>query len=114
MVYLVSFYWARRSEQLDPSDSSVVALTVGFPNSAAVGLPLLASVFGVQSDVTVATSLAVGAITVSPVTLAILEAHRYGSAREFDFGQFAGSLAGSLKRPLVWAPCWQWRLHLPA
>lgn len=104
VIYLASFLWALRGEQLGLSDSSVVALTVGFPNSAAVGLPLLASVFGMQSDVTVATSLAVGAITVSPITLAILEANRYGSARKFDLGQLAGSLARSLKRPLVWAP----------
>jgi malonate transporter and related proteins len=61
--YAVRFIWARFRENLHPSDSSVVALALGFPNSAAVGLPLLASVFGSQSTVTVATSLAIGSVT---------------------------------------------------
>lgn len=35
-VYVISFCWTRSRENLPPSDSSVVALTLGFPNSAAV------------------------------------------------------------------------------
>ena len=80
VLYAVSFVWTRFRENLNASDSSVVALTLGFPNSAAVGLPLLASVFGSRATVTVATSLAIGSITVSPITLAILERSRRGSA----------------------------------
>jgi malonate transporter len=108
VLYAVSFVWTRSRENLNASDSSVVALTLGFPNSAAVGLPLLASVFGSRATVTVATSLAIGSITVSPITLAILERSRRGSAGVFGnssaLRQIALSLIHSCKRPIVWAP----------
>ena len=79
-LYASSFWWSRSQERLSAAESSVVALTVGFPNSAAVGLPLLASVFGPRSAITVATSIAIGCITISPMTLMILEAS-HGSRR---------------------------------
>lgn len=113
VLYAVSFVWTRSREYLNASDSSVVALTLGFPNSAAVGLPLLASVFGSRATVTVATSLAIGSITVSPITLAILERSRRGSAGVSGTGlsgkssalrQITLSLIHSCKRPIVWAP----------
>ena len=113
VLYAVSFVWTRFRENLSASDSSVVALTLGFPNSAAVGLPLLASVFGSRATVTVATSLAIGSITVSPITLAILERSRRGSAGVSGTGlsgkssalrQITLSLIHSCKRPIVWAP----------
>jgi len=103
-LYALSFLWTRSKENLNSSDSSVVALTLGFPNSAAVGLPLLASVFGPQSTVTVATSLAVGSITVSPITLAILESkgNRAGAGSALRHSAF--SVMRSFKKPVVWAP----------
>jgi predicted permease len=104
VVYAISFFWTRSGEKLSPSDSSVVALTLSFPNSAAVGLPLLISVFGPQSTVTVATSLAVGSVTVSPITLAILEAGRDGSGGGLALKTLALSLIRSFKKPIVWAP----------
>lgn len=113
VLYAVSFVWTRSRENLNASDSSVVALTLGFPNSAAVGLPLLASVFGSRATVTVATSLAIGSITVSPITLAILERSRRGSAGISGTGisgkssalrQITLSLIHSCKRAIVWAP----------
>ena len=108
VLYAVSFVWTRFRENLNASDSSVVALTLGFPNSAAVGLPLLASVFGSRATVTVATSLAIGSITVSPITLAILERSRRGSAglsgKSSALRQITLSLIHSCKRPIVWAP----------
>jgi predicted permease len=104
VLFAITFLWTRWGENLNPSDSSVVALTLGFPNSAAVGLPLLASVFGSRSTVTVATSLAIGSITVSPITLAILEGSRRGSAGGSALRQIGLSLIHSFKRPIVWAP----------
>jgi malonate transporter and related proteins len=102
VVYGMSYVWSRKKDKLRPSDSSVVALTMGFPNAAAVGLPLLASVFGSEAIVAVATALAIGSITVSPITLAILEAERNGQG--FSPGRLGVSLAHSLKKPIVWAP----------
>ena len=104
VVYALSFLWTTYGMNLQASDSSVVALTVAFPNSAAVGLPLLASVFGSQATVTVAASLAIGSITITPITLAILEANRGGPGGGLTVSSVATSLLHSLKRPIVWAP----------
>ena len=104
VLYAVTFVWARSQEKLGASESSVLALRVSFPNSAAVGLALLASVFGPKSLVTVATSIALGSITVSAITLAILEAKQDSSAEGFSFRQVSRSLLRAGKRPIVWAP----------
>ena len=104
VLYALTFLWARSQEKLGTSESSVLALTVSFPNSAAVGLALLASVFGPKSLVTVATSIALGSITVSAITLAILEAKQDSSAEGFSFRQVSRSLLRAGKRPIVWAP----------
>jgi malonate transporter len=104
VLYALTFVWARSQEKLDTSESSVLALTVSFPNSAAVGLALLASVFGPKSLVTVATSIALGSITVSAITLAILEAKQDRTAEGFSFMRVSLSLLRAGKRPIVWAP----------
>src|ERR1700683_802779 len=104
VLYALTFLWARSSQKLGTSESADLALTVSFPNSAAVGLALLVSVFGPKSLVTVATSIALGSITVSAITLAILEAERESSAEGFSFRQVSRSLLRAGKRPIVWAP----------
>jgi malonate transporter and related proteins len=104
VLYAVSFVWTHSKEHLNDADSSVVALTVGFQNSAAVGLPLLAAVFGPQSTVAVATSIAIGSITVSPITLAILESSGKGSSGGVAIKTLALAVAHSFKKPIVWAP----------
>jgi malonate transporter and related proteins len=114
VLYGLSFFWARSGEKLRASDSGVLALTISFPNVAAVGLPLLADVFGAKSLVTVATSIALGSVTISVVTLALLEADGKGSIR-----QVGPSLARAVKKPIVWAPLLGFvfscaALHLPS
>ena len=104
VLYAISFLWARSKEHLSPADSSVFALTIGFPNSAAVGLPLLTSVFGTRSAIIVATSIAIGTITVSPLTLVILEASRGGSSDGFSWRNVVAPLMRSVSKPIVWAP----------
>jgi malonate transporter and related proteins len=103
-VYAMSFFWAHLLKKMSLSDSAVLALTLGFPNSAAVGLPLFASVFGPHSTVTVAVSLAVGSITVSALTLVILEARADGPRSGFGGDAIFSSLRRSIKNPIVWAP----------
>jgi malonate transporter and related proteins len=101
-LYAFTIFWLQSREKLGPADSSVVALTLAFPNSAAVGLPLLVSVFGPESTVTVAISLAIGAITVSPLTLGILEASR--SPEGISLKAITLSIIRSFKKAIVWAP----------
>src|SRR6202167_5014166 len=104
VLYAVSFFWARSSQKLRNSESADLALTVSFPNSAAVGLALLAPVYGSQSLVTVATSIALGSITISAITLAILDAERGPSGDGLSVRHFALSLLNSLKKPIVSSP----------
>jgi malonate transporter len=119
VLYVSTFFWARSGEKLPAPDSSVLALTISFPNVAAVGLPLLADIFGARSLVTVATSIALGSVTISAVTLAFLESDRGGSGDAFSFRQIALSLGRAVKRPIVWAPLLGFvfscaGLHLPS
>lgn len=103
-LYAATFYWSRTTQKLSLADSSVLALTVGFPNSAGVGLPLLADVFGEKSLVTVATSIALGCMTISVITLAILEAAADPSKTGLSFRQIGRCLFRTAKRPIVWGP----------
>jgi malonate transporter len=119
VLYGLSFFWARSGEKLRASDSGVLALTISFPNVAAVGLPLLADVFGVKSLVTVATSIALGSVTISVVTLAFLEADGKGPCDAISIRQVGPSLARAVKKPIVWAPLLGFvfscaALHLPS
>jgi predicted permease len=124
VLYGLSFLWARSGEKLRASDSGVLALTISFPNIAAIGLPLLADVFGAKSLVTVATSIALGSVTISVVTLAFLEADRGSSPGAISFDAFSirqvgPALARAVKKPIVWAPLLGFAfscaaLHLPS
>src|ERR1700677_995350 len=77
IVYFVIFglthFAAQRLGKNTAADSTVLALTLGFPNAAAVGLPLLLAAYGNGAVVSVAVAIAIGSITISPITLAMLE-----------------------------------------
>lgn len=72
-IYGLTFFLQRRLHGSTAAVSAVHSLTVAFPNCASIGLPLLGSVFGQQSALAVAIGIAVGSMTISPITLAILE-----------------------------------------
>jgi malonate transporter and related proteins len=100
LVYFCGIRWAK----LTPGGSAVLALTLAFPNLAAVGFPLLETTHGPTSDVAVAVGLAIGAITVSPITLAILEnsaGQRTGTTSKYLVVQ---SLTKAFRKSVVWAP----------
>lgn len=103
-LYLISYLWARRYQRMHASESSVMALTIGFPNVAAVALPLLTGAFGPNAAVTAALSLAIGSITISPLTLEILEAERQSRGCNISIRTMLRSLPGAVARPVVWAP----------
>ncbi|MEI9951278.1 MAG: AEC family transporter [Pseudomonadota bacterium] len=65
-VFIGTYYALRKLAQDTPANSAVLALTLGFPNVAGIGIPLLLAVYGPQASVTVAVAVAVGAITVTP------------------------------------------------
>jgi len=103
-LYLISYLWARRSQAMSISDASVMALTVGFPNSAAIALPLLDGVYGPESTVTAALSIVIGSITISPLTLALLEADKQSAGNGISIWQILHNFPRALIRPVVWAP----------
>ena len=105
VVAFVAAYYASRNLAKDTAaNSAVLALTVGFPNAAAVGFPLLLAVYGSQASVTVAVALALGAITITPITLAILEAGTSAAAKASHAARIRGALRRALKKPVFWAP----------
>src|SRR6202044_3638758 len=102
--YAASYIWARKSLKMSISDASVLALTVGFPNSAAVALPLLTTAYGPSSRVTAALSIAVGAITISPLTVALLESDKLSDGKGVSIPAVAIKFLRAFTRPVVWAP----------
>jgi predicted permease len=82
----------------------VATLTLGFPNHAGVGFPLLLAVYGPEASVTVAVGLAVGAITITPATLAILESGTSGGRTLSPAARIRVSLVRALQKPVFWAP----------
>jgi predicted permease len=101
------------------SDASVLALTVGFPNSAAVALPLLTTAYGPGSTVIAALSIAVGAITISPLTIALLESDKQSDGKSVSIQAIAIKFIRAFTRPVVWAPTLAlvsvyFGLHLPS
>lgn len=104
VLYVGCYLWGRRQWNMTVSDSAVVALTIGFPNCAAVALSLLSDVFGSEAVVAAALSLAVGAITVSPITLALLQLSSRKDASKISAAALARGVVRSFRQPVVWSP----------
>jgi malonate transporter and related proteins len=108
IVYFVVFglthLAAHRLGKSSAADSTVLALTLGFPNAAAVGLPLLLSAYGNDAVVSVAVAIAIGSITVSPITLAILESSTVEGQALSPRTRIFTSAWKAIKKPVVWAP----------
>lgn len=104
ILYWASYWFGRTVLQASPSDGAVLALTLGFPNVTAVGIPLLDAVYGKQTAATVAMGIAAGAMTISPITLAILEKSTM-AGHALPPGSIARSaILRAIRRPVVWAP----------
>jgi predicted permease len=115
----LSYIWARRWRGMSLSDASVLALTIGFPNSAAIALPLFRGAYGPESTVTAALSIVIGSITISPLTLALLEAAKHSGGNHVSATQILRSLPRALLQPVVWAPLVAlfgvfFQLHVPS
>ena len=88
--------------RLSPGENAVQSLGIGFPNYAAVGLPLLGSIIGPGSAVSVAASIAAGSVFISPLTLIVLEMR--GKAAGSSPQPIATTLFHSVSKPVVIAP----------
>jgi malonate transporter and related proteins len=103
-VFGLTHLAAQRLGKSTAADSTVLALTLGFPNSTAVGLPLLLAAYGNDAVVSVAVAIAIGAITISPITLAILESSTVEGQALSPMTRIWTSAWKAIKKPVVWAP----------
>jgi len=108
LVYLVLFFatlfFERKVFHSGAADSAVLSLTLAFPNATAVGIPLLDAVYGPSAAAATAMGIAIGAVTISPITLAILEHSTPKGHAKSQAAQVRSSLWRAVKRPVVWAP----------
>ena len=103
-LFVATYYASRHLAKDTAANSAVLALTLGFPNAAAVGITLLLAVYGPRASVTVAVAIAVGAITVTPITLVILESGTSAGGAISHAARIRASLWSALKNPVFRAP----------
>ncbi len=108
ITYAIVGWTQRKLFGLSLGDAAVETLTIAFPNFASIGLPLLLPIFGAQAALSVAIAIAVGSVTISPMTLALLELDK---ARNADAGhsvsagrQFLIALGHSVRKPIFVGP----------
>jgi malonate transporter len=102
-TYALQFYLDRRVFQAPIKDASTHSLTSSFGNNVAVGLPLLLTLYGPAGLPAVVTSIVVGALLVSPITLVLMECNT-GTDAPLLSRQFGLACFGALKKPVVLAP----------
>jgi malonate transporter and related proteins len=102
VIFGITFALNHYVFRLGAGENAVQSLSVGFPNFAAVGLPLLGSVMGPGSAVSVAASVAAGSVFISPLALSVLEAR--GKAAGSSAHPIATALFHSVSKPVVIAP----------
>lgn len=105
ILYLAWFWGVRALLGASRSDASLQALTIGFPNLAGVGLPIVASVLGPTGTVPVAVALASGSILISPLTLIIVEmSTSKAHGDEISVRHVLTAVRRALTKPIVMAP----------
>ncbi len=105
LLYVAWYFAVRAFSTVSRPDASLQALTIGFPNLAGVGLPIVASVLGSAGAVPIAVALAAGSILVSPLTLIVVEmsnAREHGA--ELSATQVLTAIRRALTKPVVVAP----------
>ena len=104
LLYGAAHLFNRFVVRNSPADGAVLALTLAFPNVTAVGIPLLDTVYGPQTAVTVAIGIAVGAMTISPLTLSILENSTVAGHAFTPSVRLRRAILRAIRRPVVLAP----------
>lgn len=106
VVYAVLYALQKRVFGLGTGDAAVYTLTAAFPNYASIGLPLTAAVFGPSAALAVAVAIAVGSVTISPLTIALLEIDkaREAGASGSPARLFLRALGTSVRKPIFVGP----------
>ena len=107
-VYLLQYWLQRRAFRLSTGDAAVQTLVSAFPNYASIGLPLLLPIFGATAAVPVAIAITVGSVTITPVTIALLELHKlqtvHTGTSPSPAAAFAAALSRSVRKPIFIGP----------
>lgn len=108
ITYIVVFFIQRKIYKLSLGDAAVETLTISFPNFASIGLPLVLPVFGPTAALPVAIAIAVGSVTISPLTLALIELHKArevaGDTTVSPLQKFLVALGHSVRKPIFYGP----------
>jgi len=102
--YFFSLALSRFCFRVASSNAAVRAVTIGMPNFAAIGLPLLHSVYGEASDVTVALAITTASVVMSPAGLILLERANTGDNKEAPSNLLVKALITTFLKPIVIAP----------
>lgn len=103
-VFIVMAVIQYKAFKMGRADGAVQTLTVAFPNFASIGLPLLVSVYGGDAALPVAVAIATGSVTISPLTLTLLELSKQDGTSGSGFSRFLGALRKSVSKPIFIAP----------
>jgi len=105
-IYGISFWLERKIFHKTSAEAAVQALTVGFSNNVAIGLPLLSSLYGASGLLAVAAAIMDGVLVLSPITLVLLECHAAGaqSSSRPQWKRVGPAILTSLRRPVILAP----------
>jgi malonate transporter len=105
LLYAAWYCSARSFSAVTKSDASLQALTIGFPNLAGVGLPILSSVLGPAGAIPVAVALATGSILLNPLALTVVEmSASKARGAEMSTQQILAALRHAFTKPVVLAP----------
>lgn len=109
IAYAAMYFIATKGFKKSPQDSAVLTLTVALPNYAALGLPILGSVFGNSSSTSlaVAVSIACGSVLMTPFCLLILERKKSraaGTEQGSTLSMLPVLMWRSFKKPIVLGP----------
>jgi malonate transporter len=104
--YLFWYVFERQAFRTPVGVAALQALTVGLPNFAAAGLPIVSAILGSKGTVPVAIAIAAGSILPTPITVLLLELN--DSKRQADTGTSAARILLALwpafSKPVVLAP----------
>ncbi|MBV8047772.1 MAG: AEC family transporter [Paludibacterium sp.] len=109
IAYAVFYFVNTRVFKKSAQDSAVLTLTVALPNYAALGLPILNSIFGEgpATSLNVAVAIACGSVLMTPFCLMTLEAGKAaaeGGERQSMLAMLPVLMGRSLKKPIVAGP----------
>lgn len=109
IAYAAIYFICTRVFKKSAQDSAVLTLTVALPNYAALGLPILGSVFPGSSatSLAVAVSIACGSVLLTPFCLLILErekSRQAGTMQGSNLSLLPVLMWRSIKKPIVVGP----------